>query len=99
MKPSETSELQLTRDGVIRSSARFERDWWPLCCVCGKVVDKLESVPLPKNADKYERAIRRYIVTCHGETEESFVGIWAAHEIATQRKRLPDAFNRPTSTA
>ena len=97
MTPPETSALQLTGDGVIRSSAWLGRDWWPLCAVCGKVVDKLEAVPLPENADKYQRAVRRYVVTCHGETEESFVGIWAAHEIASQRKRLPDAFKRPNA--
>lgn len=82
-------------DGVISSSAGLERDWWPLCTVCGKVVDKLEAVPLPSNPNKYQRAIRDYIVTCHGETEKHIVGIWAAYEILSQRKRLPDAFNRP----
>lgn len=71
------------------------RDWWPLCAVCGKVVDMLEAVPLPANPDKYKHAIRDYIVTCHGETEKHFVGIWAAYEIAAQRKRLPDAFKHP----
>lgn len=63
--------------------------------MCGKVVDWLEAVLLSENSDKYQRAIRNYSVTCHGETEKHIVGIWAAHEIASQRKRLPDAFKRP----
>ncbi len=68
------------------------RDWWPMCAVCGNVVENVESVPLPPNPDKFQRAVRHYVVTCHGESEKTIVGIWAAFEIAQQRKRLPDAF-------
>lgn len=64
------------------------RDWWPICAVCGKVVDNLEVITTGS-------AVVWYAVTCHGETEVSFVGIWAAFEIAQGRKRLRDAFTSP----
>lgn len=79
---------------LIRSSDSLSRDWWPMCALCGKPVENLELIPLPPNPDKYQRAVRRYVVTCHGKTEESFVGIWAAYGIAAQRKRLMNAFRQ-----
>jgi len=63
-----------------------------MCARCGRPVENLEACPLPFGANKYERAIRDYVVTCHGETEKHMVGIWAAHEIARKRGRLPEAF-------
>jgi hypothetical protein len=97
MRDQKTSNRDsgLTAPTRIGSGDLLGRDWWPLCAKCGKIVDNLEPVPLPANPDKFKRAIRDYIVTCHGETEKHIVGIWAAYEIASQRKRLPDAFKRP----
>lgn len=66
------------------------KDWWPICRKCNRVVDAVVS--LPGFGDRRKDAVRDYEVYCHGEKEKSFVGIWAAHEIATQGKRLHDAF-------
>ncbi len=65
------------------------RDWWPMCAVCGRVVDALEVDPgLP------DRGIRRFTVRCHGQSERSAVGIWAAFELQSKKRRLPDAFKK-----
>lgn len=77
-------------------ASELPKNWWPLCAVCGKVVDNLEVVPLPPNPNIYQCAIRDYIVTCHGKNEKHIVGIWAAHSIAIFERRLPDAFTNPT---
>lgn len=73
-------------------SKDWSRAWWPRCAKCDKLVDMLKSVPLPANPTSLQRAVRYYVVECHGETQKSFVGIWAADEIARKGSRLPDAF-------
>ncbi len=77
--------LQISPDAITK-------DWWPLCARCGQPVEDLRIVPLRENATKYDRAIRHYVVSCHGQSEEAIVGIWAAYSIAANNRRLPDAF-------
>jgi len=62
------------------------KSYWPICSICHKVVDHVELLP-PKNT-----FTRPYVISCHGEKEESFIGIWAAFELDIKGKRLPDAF-------
>lgn len=69
----------------------FSRAWWPRCARCNKLVEEIISLP---NEHNNRNAVREYIVKCHGEFEKKFIGIWAAFEIATSKKRLPDAFTK-----
>lgn len=74
--------LEITiRDGLAKS-------YWPVCRKCGRVVERLW---LTKNT---RNVIQEYVVECHGESEGSFIGIWNAFEIASQNKRLHDAFTK-----
>lgn len=68
-----------------------QKNYWPMCAKCNKPVETFEVLPLSGNFER-DRAMRDYVVTCHGDSEKSVVGIWAAQEIAQAQKRLPDAF-------
>ena len=63
------------------------KSWWPMCAKCGKPVD---SVRVWHKVQA--EAIRYLTLECHGETEDTIVGVWAAFEIAHNGTRLPDAF-------
>lgn len=66
-----------------------QRDWVPICAKCKKPVERFLTV---SDDHLINPAVRRYVVYCHGEREESFVGVWAAEELSRKRQRLPDAF-------
>lgn len=68
------------------------KPWWPMCAVCGHPVERLEMEVTPPDANTYRKAVRRYRVFCHGQSENAFVGIWAAWEIQCKHGRLPTAF-------
>jgi len=91
-KPNVNASELYTISERMLEDAIFSRAWWPRCAKCNKLVDRLESVPLPTNPTSQQRAVRYYIVECHGEIQKKFVGIWAADEIARKGTRLPDAF-------
>jgi len=58
-----------------------------MCAKCGKQVDRMTVL------DRSDSVVVRYAVECHGEREESLIGIWAAIELVLAgRRRLPDAF-------
>lgn len=64
--------------------------WMPMCAKCRKVVDEVQLER--GDMSPLGRAITRLKILCHGEVEESVIGIWAAFEIQTYHNRLPDAF-------
>lgn len=67
--------------------------WWPICCKCGRVVDRVSPLPLTGDPRR-DATIRDYEVECHGEVEHGFIGIWAAQEIALVGDRLWPAFKQ-----
>lgn len=66
----------------------FPPDWFPMCRKCGEPVERIDVI------DRPDLAIKKLRIHCHGETEETIIGIWAAFEIYQSGGRMPDAFTK-----
>lgn len=68
------------------------KPWWPMCRICGRVVDNLVMDDPSTTSERERKGFRRFTVYCHGQSERSVVGVWAAFELQSKGRRLPDAF-------
>lgn len=68
---------------------KLKSAWLPYCAKCDKIVDGI-AFPNPVTTSLDEPM--KYIVTCHGCTEEHTIGKYLAYGLARKHQRFPTAF-------